>query len=69
MQPHQERVVTEKKELDEKLSKLRAFARLDNPVFYALDPTERLRLLRQLEIMEQYSTVLGERIQAFSGEG
>ena len=66
MQPHQERVVTEKKELDEKLIKLKAFACLENPIFFSLDPVERLRLLRQLDIMEQYSMVLGERIEAFS---
>lgn len=63
MQPHQQRVVTEKQELDEKLEKLSAF--LGTETFRGLDEAEQLRLIRQEERMGEYSDVLGERIAAF----
>jgi hypothetical protein len=45
MQPHQERVVTEKAELDEKIEKLDAFR---HGVFYqTLPDAERERMTRQ----------------------
>lgn len=50
MQPHQERVVTEKAELDEKRMKLDAFIDSDNQVFRGLPKDEQARLGRQLEI-------------------
>jgi hypothetical protein len=61
--PHQERVVIEKAELDEKLEKLNAFGR--GELFATLPPEEQERLQRQSKIMDQYSVVLGERIAAF----
>jgi len=64
MKPHQERVVTEKKELDEKLTKLTAF--YDTPTFDGLDLAEKHRLHRQGQIMSEYSEILGERIAAFA---
>jgi len=64
LQPHQQRVVDEKRELDEKLAKLDAFGR--TPLFASLAAEEQGRLNRQHSIMEQYSAVLGERIEAFS---
>lgn len=64
MKPHQERVVTEKSELDEKRYKLTAFTFSDT--FAALPKEEQERLNRQHSIMEQYSNVLGERIAAFT---
>lgn len=63
MQPHQERVVAEKKDLDEKLSKLEAF--FSNPTFGKLPVDEQARLSKQASLMHQYSEVLGERIAAF----
>jgi len=63
MAPHQERVVTEKAELDEKLEKLRAF--FSNPLFEGLDEAEKVMLQRQQKIMSDYSEVLMERIAAF----
>ena len=63
MQPHQQRVVDEKAELDEKLTKLDAFGR--TLLFASLPPDEQGRLNRQHSLMEQYSAVLGERIAAF----
>ena len=63
MQPHQERVVMEKKELDDKLSKLRMF--FTSSVFGTIDSDEQNRLRRQENAMHDYSEVLGERIAAF----
>jgi len=64
MQPHQERVVTEKAELDEKLDKLKKF--ILGSVFPTLPVDERRRLNYQFDIMEKYSGILGERIHAFN---
>lgn len=64
MQPHQQRVVDEKKDLDEKLGRLRAF--IDGPgIFHDLGAAEQERMNRQARIMAEYSAVLGERIAAF----
>jgi hypothetical protein len=63
MQPHQARVVNEKKELDDKLSKLRTF--FTGQLFAGLPEDERTRLLRQEKAMHEYSDVLGERIASF----
>jgi len=67
MQPHEERVVIEKQELDEKLAKLKAFC-FDpgSPVFRALTPVDRDLLEDQYTAMEQYSQILGKRISRFS---
>lgn len=65
MQPHQELVVTEKADLDEKILKLKAFI-CDSPVFQALDIAERARLWQQMGVMRWYSDILGERVAAFS---
>jgi len=62
--PHQQRVVAEKAELDEKLNKLEAF--FENPIYNKLDCSERKRLQLQASFMRAYSDVLGERIAAFS---
>lgn len=64
MQPHQERAVTEKKELDEKIDKLKAFI-MENPVFKTLPADEQKRLNRQCDVMIEYSKILGARIEAF----
>ena len=66
MQPHQERVVVEKKELDEKLEKLLAFIDAGKgPVYAKLVTEERERLTTQARIMREYSDVLADRITAF----
>lgn len=67
MQPHQERVVTEKSELDEKIQKLTAF--VGGTIFASLDDAERSRLSIQLQHMNGYSEILGQRISAFPKEG
>lgn len=64
MKPHQERVVTEKTELDTKREKLTAF--IGGDMYRTLDKTEQSRLNRQLEAMTLYSNILGERIAAFA---
>ena len=63
MKPYQERVVIEKKELDEKLEKLEAFFQTET--FEKLDDQEKWRLAKQRTAMGQYSMVLSERINAF----
>ena len=61
--PHQQRVVDEKRELDERLKKLSEF--FSNPIFHGLPEEERSRLSRQRRAMTTYSDILGERIAAF----
>jgi uncharacterized protein len=63
MQAHQERVVTEKAELDAKIEKLDVFRHGD--IYHTLSVAERDRLTRQYAHMKDYSNVLGERIAAF----
>jgi len=64
MQPHQQRVVNEKTELDTKSAALFEFV-VHNSIFPTLDPTEQERLKKQHDVMGQYSDILGERIAAF----
>jgi hypothetical protein len=64
--PHQQRVVAEKAELDEKLSKLKAF--FETELYHNLDAAEHDLLACQSDIMEEYSAVLGARIAAFTPE-
>ena len=66
MKPHEQRVVIEKAQLDEKLEKLKAFTFTDT--FIALPAAELERLNRQYEIMKQYSGILDERIRSFPRE-
>ena len=63
--PHQQRVVQEKEELDEKLSKLSAFIDSPNFTITVKDENESARLVCQEEIMKDYSEILAERIAAF----
>jgi len=63
-QPHQQRVVDEKAELDERLAKLVAFTK--TPIFGGLDSAERDRLGQQAATMAMYSDILGDRIAAFA---
>lgn len=63
MEAHQQRVVDEKAELDEKLEKLIAF--FDTPIYADLEYPEQARLKRQSQIMKEYSFILGARIEAF----
>lgn len=65
MQPHQERVVAEKAELDSKIEKLHNFIHGLNTPFQSVDAWEQARLQEQLRIMNSYSDVLDRRIKAF----
>lgn len=66
MQPHQQRVVDEKADLDGRITKLEAF--IGGPgmaTFLNLPADEQERMGRQLALQRELSAVLGERIAAF----
>lgn len=66
MQPHEQRVVTEKQELDEKLAKLHLFCfSPGNKIFAGLEPEDRDLLEDQYTAMNQYSDILAKRIGRF----
>ena len=65
MPEHQQRVVGEKAQLDDKLAKLFAFTQTDKFQKFC-DEAEQLRLIEQHHAMEVYSHILGERIAAFT---
>lgn len=64
MEPHQQRVVTEREELSEKIARLVKF--LNTETYQSLSETEQGRMLRQLNHMNAYRDVLNERIVAFT---
>ena len=64
IQPHQQRVIDEKTELDDKRGKLRDFIEL-SPIFPNLPDAERILLVRQESCMAEYTEILTERIAAF----
>lgn len=63
MQPFQQRVINEKAELDTNIFALDAFTKSER--FPSLPEAEQLRMIRQLAVMQEYSSILGERIDAF----
>jgi len=64
MQPHQQRVIQEKKQLDEKIQALVKFI-CSSPVFDSLDENEKNKLRDQRDAMTEYSDILGDRISSF----
>ena len=64
MEPHEQRVVTEKAELDEKIVKLEAF--LDSQTAQNMGWKDLGLLGNQLNAMKYYSGILGERIKRFA---
>jgi hypothetical protein len=64
LQPHQQRVVDEKTELDTKATALSKFIG-ESAIFPTLDAAEQERLKEQCEVMWEYSEILGARIAAF----
>ena len=64
LQPHQQRVVDEHKELKDKTSKLGAFI-LDNPIYLKLEEDEKEDLKTQYDAMCIYQDVLERRIKRF----
>lgn len=65
LQPHEQRVVAEKAELDEKLTKLIQFRESLNSPYERLSGAEQNRLHSQATVMRQYSSILADRISAF----
>ena len=65
LQPHQQRVIDEKTELDKKATALSEFI-VNNPIFCTINSEEQERLKEQNEVMWQYSEILGARIAAFT---
>ena len=66
----QQRVVGEKRELDDRLEKLLNFIEASNQpdIFGTLSEAEQSRLRIQYSVMRVYSDVLGERIANFDSE-
>lgn len=65
MLPHQQRVIDERDELSNKLTKLNAFINSDGFTKTVKDLRERDRLILQKFIMTRYLEILNERITAF----
>jgi hypothetical protein len=63
MQEFQQRVLEEKKQLDERLEKLTAF--INGSKFETLDAADQERLHHQQEVMREYAQILAERIADF----
>lgn len=63
--PHQQRVVAEQAALSDNIQKLTAFLAGDK--VQGVPAAEYGRLRRQLTAMEQYDSILLERIAAFGG--
>ena len=63
MEEYQERVIEEKKALDDNLSRLIPF--IGSDLFTTLVAAEQKRLRRQEMLMELLSDVLAERIEEF----
>lgn len=63
MQPHQQRVVDEKADLDGKIDRLTAFLDAGRPEFVPMEEWQRMH--EQRALMRGYSRILGERIAAF----
>ena len=63
LQPHQQRVVEERAELEDKLGKLQAF--ITGERFATVSDAEQGRLVLQHKLMKSYALVLEQRIDAF----
>jgi hypothetical protein len=61
--PHQDRVVTEERELSDKLEALTVF--IGSDIFRGLHKAEQERLVRQQHAMAVYREILQERIEGF----
>lgn len=67
LQPHQQRVIDERNELEKKLRALDKFIDPENlnPLFDACSEAEKTRLLCQFMFMSGYLDILNARINAF----
>jgi hypothetical protein len=61
---YQSRVVTELRDLDEKIERLSAFVNGD--VFQTVEAKERTLLASQLAVMREYADILRDRIACFA---
>ena len=66
MQAHQQRVVDERDQLAEKLTRLNSF--IGGDIVKGLPVEERIRLARQAGAMKEYLDILNDRINAFPVE-
>lgn len=64
IEPHQQRVIDEKEQLDDKRMKLKGF--LYTPLYSSLPEAERERLAMQCQVMDLYSDILKRRIACFA---
>lgn len=64
MESDQERVISEKMELEDKVQALQAFIQT-NSKFRELPDDEQHRRIRQLQVMSEYLAILKERIAKF----
>ena len=64
-EPHQQRVVVESNELNDKIEKLSEFIESDNFKNVVKDEEERFRLRKQEFLMIEYNDVLIDRINNF----
>jgi hypothetical protein len=62
--PHIQRVMDERMELENRKTKLEDFI-ADNPIFKTLSGEERDRMIRQQKAMQEYHSILEERITGF----
>ena len=69
MQPHEQRVVDELDELEEKLIKLNAFIANPESKFQDLLPVDQVNLRKQRVAMAKYRSILCDRIARFEGSG
>lgn len=60
---HKERVLAEKRELDEKIGKLKTF--FGNSIYAGINHDEQDRINEQLAAMHRYSEILADRIENF----
>ena len=65
MTAYQQRVLDEKRDLDEKARKLSEFIGLSQ-TFESIDPEEQELLKEQCEVMHEYSEILAKRIAIWS---
>ncbi len=63
MEDYQQRVLDEKKELDDRIVKLKRF--IAGQVFHTLPGSEQRRLGLQHKVMKEYSSILNDRIANF----
>lgn len=64
MQPHQQRVVDEAKDLEDKVTKLKSFI-AGNPIFASLNSLQKGLLISQVNAMNVYLEILNLRIASF----